>query len=90
MRLTGVGGNQSVPENVFSRIDLNYLIQESLDNNESEREMENEAKIFQNALDFSKVKLNRQMKDYEQVLLWCKTFLLENSFSPYKVNKNKK
>lgn len=34
--------------------------------------------------DFSKVKLNRQMKDYEQVLLWCKTFLLENSFSPYK------
>jgi len=33
---------------------------------------------------FNKVKLNRQMKDYEQVLLWCKTFLLENSFSPYK------
>jgi len=33
---------------------------------------------------FSKVKLDRQMKDYEQVLLWCKTFLLENSFSPYK------
>ena len=35
---------------------------------------------------FTKVKLNRQMKDYEQVLLWCKTFLLENSFSPYKGN----
>ena len=34
--------------------------------------------------DFSKVKLNRQMKDYEQTLLWCKTFLLENSFSPYR------
>jgi 5-methylcytosine-specific restriction enzyme subunit McrC len=34
--------------------------------------------------DFSKVKINRQMKDYEQTLLWCKTFLLENSFSPYK------
>jgi 5-methylcytosine-specific restriction enzyme subunit McrC len=26
------------------------------------------------------------MKDYEQILLWCKTFLLENSFSPYKGN----
>src|SRR5574344_802618 len=36
--------------------------------------------------DFSKIKLNRQMKDYEQVLLWCKTFLFENSFSPYKGN----
>lgn len=34
--------------------------------------------------DFSKVKLNCQMKDYEQTLLWCRTFLLENSFSPYK------
>ena len=36
--------------------------------------------------DFSKLKLNRQMKDYELTLLWCKTFLLENSFSPYKGN----
>jgi 5-methylcytosine-specific restriction enzyme subunit McrC len=36
--------------------------------------------------DFLKVKINRQMKEYEQVLLWCKTFLLENSFSPYKGN----
>ena len=35
---------------------------------------------------FEKVKPNRQMKDYEQILLWCKTFLLENSFSPYKGN----
>lgn len=34
--------------------------------------------------DFSNLKLDRQMKDYFQVLLWCKTFLLENSFSPYK------
>lgn len=34
--------------------------------------------------DFSKIKSNRQMKDYEQILLWCRTFLLENSFSPYK------
>jgi len=33
---------------------------------------------------FSKVRSNRQMRAYEQVLLWCRTFLLENSFSPYK------
>lgn len=33
---------------------------------------------------FSKVRINRQMRDYEQVLLWCRTFLLGNSFSPYK------
>lgn len=57
MRTTGFGNNPKVEENVFSRIDLNYLIKESFENNESEKEMENEAKIFQNALDFSKVKL---------------------------------
>lgn len=33
---------------------------------------------------FSKIKLNREMKSYEQVLRWCKVFLLNNSFSPYK------
>lgn len=36
--------------------------------------------------DFQKVKLDRQMKDYELVLMWCRTFLLDNSFSPYKGN----
>lgn len=36
--------------------------------------------------DFLHVKPNRQMKDYEHVLLWCRIFLLENSFSPYKGN----
>jgi CBS domain containing-hemolysin-like protein len=49
--------SQSTQENVFSRIDLNYLIQESFDNRQNEKEIENEVKFFQNALDFSKVRL---------------------------------
>ncbi|MBN2766245.1 MAG: HlyC/CorC family transporter [Paludibacteraceae bacterium] len=57
MKVSGVGINSASEENVFSRIDLNYLIQESFDNNENEKEIENEVKIFQNALDFSKVRL---------------------------------
>jgi CBS domain containing-hemolysin-like protein len=44
-------------KNVFSRIDLNYLIQESFDGNDYEEEIDNEVKFFQNALDFSKVRL---------------------------------
>ncbi|SFV50684.1 McrBC 5-methylcytosine restriction system component [hydrothermal vent metagenome] len=36
--------------------------------------------------DFAKIKLDRRMKSYEQTLLWCKTFLLENSFTPYRGN----
>ncbi len=57
LRLFGLKINSNTQENVFSRIDLNYLIQESFENFESEVELENEVKIFQNALDFSKVKL---------------------------------
>ena len=57
LRIFGLKINSSTQENVFSRIDLNYLIQESFENPESEIELENEVKIFQNALDFSKVKL---------------------------------
>lgn len=34
--------------------------------------------------DFKKVQLSRETKAYESVLLYAKTFLLENSFSPYK------
>jgi len=57
LRLFRVKISQTTQKNVFSRIDLNYLIQESFDNKENEKELENEVKIFQNALDFSKVKL---------------------------------
>lgn len=57
LKLFNVKISQSTQENVFTRIDLNYLIQETFENKESEKELENEVKIFQNALDFSKVKL---------------------------------
>lgn len=57
LKLFRVKISHDTQENVFSRIDLNYLLQESFENSESEKELENEVKIFQNALDFSKVKL---------------------------------
>ena len=33
---------------------------------------------------FDKLIINRQIKHYEQTLLWCKIFLLGNSFTPHK------
>jgi len=76
-------------ENVFSRIDLNYLIQESFENPESEKELENEVKIFQNALDFSKVKLRDCFVprteivalDYESDIEVLKETFIETGFS---------
>ena len=79
-------------ENRLIKTTLEYLYKKSKSNKNQQRIREflfvfDEIKISHNIkTDFEKVKLNRQMKDYEQVLLWCKTFLLENSFSPYKGN----
>lgn len=57
LKIFGLKVSKATKENVFSRIDLNFLIQESFENQENEKELDNEVKIFQNALDFSKVKL---------------------------------
>ncbi|QKE29977.1 type IV methyl-directed restriction system, component McrC [Arcobacter acticola] len=79
-------------ENRLIKTTLQYLYKKSKLNKNQQRIREflfvfDEMGISHNIkTDFSNLKLNRQMKDYEQVLLWCKTFLLENSFSPYKGN----
>jgi CBS domain containing-hemolysin-like protein len=57
LRMFRVKVSNTTKKNAFSRIDLNYLVQQSFENKEGEEEVENEVKIFQNALDFSKVKL---------------------------------
>ena len=79
-------------ENRVIKTTLEYLYKKSKSNKNQQRIREflfvfDEIKVSHNIkTDFEKIKLNRQMKDYEQVLLWCKTFLCENSFSPYKGN----
>jgi len=79
-------------ENKLIKTTLEFLYKKSKINKNQQKIREflfvfDDIKVSHNVKnDFSKVKLNRQMKDYEQILLWCKTFLLENSFSPYKGN----
>ena len=79
-------------ENRLIKTTLQFLYNKSKLNKNQQRIREflfvfDEIEISHNIkTDFSKIKLNRQMKDYEQVLLLCKTFLFENSFSPYKGN----
>lgn len=41
----------------FSKVDLDYLVQSSIDNAQSEDDINDEVKIFQNALDFSDCKV---------------------------------
>jgi len=41
----------------LNKVDLDYLVTESIEHTEDEENVENDVKIFQNALDFSEVKL---------------------------------
>lgn len=57
LRLCGMKVQKTVQEKSFSRVDLDYLIQSNIENAHDEKEIEDEVKIFQNALDFSSVKV---------------------------------
>ena len=48
---------ETAKENIFSKINIDYLLQDSAESKETLREIEKDVKIFQNALDFSAVKL---------------------------------
>jgi len=77
-------------ENRLIKTTLEFLYKKSKRNKNQQRIREflfvfDEVKRSQDIKsDFKKVKLNRQMRDYESVLIYSKTFLLNNSYSPYK------
>ncbi len=49
--------NKKETAKAFTKVDLDYLIQSSIDNTKDDKEINDEVKIFQNALDFSNVKI---------------------------------
>lgn len=53
----GVKMKRTVDEREFLKVDLDHLVQSSIDNAKSDEEIEDEVKIFQNALDFSETKV---------------------------------
>ena len=55
--LIGVKIPKEKSDEVFSKVDLDYLVQSSIDNAKSSAEIEDEVKIFQNALDFADCKV---------------------------------
>ncbi len=55
--LMGMKIEKETQEKLFTKVDLDYLIQSNIDNIEDEKKIEDEVKIFQNALDFSNVKV---------------------------------
>ena len=57
LRLFGMKVNKEASAKAFGKVDLDYCVQSSIDNAESEETLDTEVKIFQNALDFSTVKI---------------------------------
>ncbi|MBQ4147630.1 MAG: HlyC/CorC family transporter, partial [Prevotella sp.] len=57
LRLVGVKVEKDDEDEEFSKVDLDYLVQSSIENAKNDEEIEDEVKIFQNALDFSETKV---------------------------------
>lgn len=57
LHITGVKMQKEKEGREFTRIDLDYLVQSSIDNAKDDEEIEDEVKIFHNALDFSDTKV---------------------------------
>ena len=57
LRLVGVRIDKEESEESFTKVDLDYLVQSSIDNAPTEDAVDDEVKIFQNALDFPDIKV---------------------------------
>jgi len=66
--LTGTKVNKEASEKAFTKVDLDHFIQSSIDNSSNEEEINTEVKIFQNALDFSNIKVRDCMVPRTEII----------------------
>ena len=57
LRIVGVRMEKNKDDEEFTKVDLDYLVQSSIDNAKDDEQIEEEVKFFQNALDFSDTKV---------------------------------
>ena len=57
LRIFGFKVEKEKSDDAFTKVDLDYLVQSSIDNAENEDDIDEEVKIFQNALDFADTKV---------------------------------
>lgn len=91
----GVKTNKEDREKAFTKVDLDYFIQSSIEEGKEGEEIDNEIKIFRNALDFSNVKIRDCMiprteiiaVDFDTPLTELKKVFIENGISKIIVYK---
>lgn len=77
LRLVGIKVNKEASDKAFGKIDLDYFVQSSIDNAANEQELDAEVKIFQNALDFSSIKIRDCIVPRTEVVAVDQTTSLE-------------
>ena len=84
LRIVGIKMVTAKDETEFSKVDLDYLVQSSIDNAKNEDDIEDEVKIFHNALDFSETKVRDCMVPRTEIeavdIDDCTTEDLKNKF----------
>lgn len=94
--LTGTRINKEDTDKAFTKVDLDYFIQSSIEESGNQKEIDTEVKIFQNALDFSTIKIRDCMiprteiiaVDQEASLEELKETFIENGVSKSIVYKD--
>ena len=67
LRILGIKIEKESADGEFSKVDLDYLVQSSIDNASDDDKIRDEVKIFQNALDFSDIKVRDCMIPRTQI-----------------------
>ena len=66
--LTGTKINKEASEKAFTKVDLDHFIQSSIQDSTNEEEINTEVKFFQNALDFSSIKVRDCMVPRTEII----------------------
>ena len=66
--LTGTKINKEASDKAFTKIDLDHFIQSSIQDSDNEEDINTEVKIFQNALDFSNIKVRDCMVPRTEII----------------------
>lgn len=83
LRLAGIKVNKQASEQAFTKIDLDNLIQSSIESTQDDKEVNEEIKIFQNALYFSEIKVRDCMvprTEIEAIDFYSSVETLKNKF----------
>lgn len=77
LKILGVKLNKEASDKAFGKVDLDYFVQSGIENAENEEELDAEVKIFQNALDFSNIKIRDCIVPRTEIVAVDKSFSLD-------------